>query len=240
MVRIPWNKGTKETWLAKVLDKYPENAEKYDYSQVVYKESAVSKVKIRCKKHDWVFETTPGNHMSGKGCAKCSKVYRYNTEDYVQEVLRKYPQNAEKYDYSEVEYTTSLTKIKIICLKHGPFWSSANGHLSQDNGCPDCAPSGFFPSRPAHYYVNKLIKNDEFVAYKAGISDNWERRLKKLREQLVHYGYTVEPVQQKYFESGAEAWDFEQEMLKKTDIRAPVLDIPGGHELFLQNPLEEE
>jgi hypothetical protein len=43
---------------------------KYDYSLVVYK-NARSKVKILCPIHG-VFEQTPTNHLSGRGCSKCS------------------------------------------------------------------------------------------------------------------------------------------------------------------------
>lgn len=42
---------------------------KYDYSLVKYKGSD-KKVSINCPQHG-VFEQTPGNHLSGRGCAKC-------------------------------------------------------------------------------------------------------------------------------------------------------------------------
>jgi hypothetical protein len=310
-------KGTKETWLVKVLDRHPENADKYDYSQVVYK-NADTKVIIRCKKHDWNFEQVPYSHLAGAGCKKCSDEkepynkdtketwltrvldrhperadkYDYslveykdsktkvsiicskhgvfqqppqvhmnhgcnkcgfdsstaknssNTTTWVAEILRKYPENAEKYDYSKVDYKNAYTKVKIGCLKdpeHGFFSQMPLNHW-KGSGCQGCVPIGFFPHLPAHYYVNRVMQDGKFVWYKAGVSGNWQSRLKdiKRRYRYLDEKYTVEPVQQKYFESGAEAWDFEQEMLKKTDIRAPVLDVPGGHELFLQNPLEEE
>ena len=43
----------------------------YDYSLVNYVESH-SKVKILCKKHNTIFEQTPGNHLSGVGCPICN------------------------------------------------------------------------------------------------------------------------------------------------------------------------
>jgi len=310
-------KGTKETWLAKVLDRHPENADRYDYSQVVYK-GADTKIIIRCKKHDWNFEQVPYSHLAGSGCKKCSGEKSYNkisketwlrrvldrhperadkydyslveykdtktkvsiacskhgvfqqtpgshlrskhgcdkcafdsstvknssnTTTWVAEILRKYPENAEKYDYSRVDYKNANTKVKIGCLRdpeHGFFSQLPLNHW-KGSGCQGCVPSGFFPHLPAYYYVNRIMQDGKFVCYKAGVTGTGgEDRLKRMRSKLLHYGYTVEPVQQKYFQSGAEAWEFEHEMLKKTDIRAPVLDVPGGHELFLQNPLEEE
>ena len=228
-------------WLANVFERHPENAEKYDYSQVVYK-NARTKVSIICLKHG-VFQQTPDNHYKF-GCNKCghevgASKQRFTTEQWIEAVLSRFPENRTKYDYSEVEYTKQTEKVKIICLEHGPIRQLAGIHLT--GARPQCcSPTGFFPQFPAHYYVHKVMQGGKFVCYKAGVSGDWESRLQNLRNRLIYYGYTVEPVQQKYFESGAEAWEFEQEMLKKTDIRAPVLDIPGGNELFLQNPLEEE
>ena len=42
------------------------------------------------------------------------------------------------YDYSEVYYINSKSKVKIICKEHGEFWQQAGSHLS---GCgrPKCA-----------------------------------------------------------------------------------------------------
>lgn len=41
------------------------------------------------------------------------------------------------YDYSQVEYLTSHTKVRIICPDHGPFLQKPNAHLN-GQGCPDC------------------------------------------------------------------------------------------------------
>lgn len=42
-----------------------------------------------------------------------------------------------KYDYSEVVYVNSRTKVKIICPVHGAFWITPNKHLMK-RGCPKC------------------------------------------------------------------------------------------------------
>lgn len=43
-----------------------------------------------------------------------------------------------KYDYSKVEYVNSLTKVCIICPKHGEFWQPPKNHLN-GYGCQLCA-----------------------------------------------------------------------------------------------------
>jgi hypothetical protein len=45
--------------------------------------------------------------------------------------------HADKYNYSEVKYVHSKTKIKIACPKHGIFEQQPSNHLT-GNGCPKC------------------------------------------------------------------------------------------------------
>ena len=42
-----------------------------------------------------------------------------------------------KYVYSKVEYYNSITKVCIICPKHGEFWQTPQAHL-RGYGCPKC------------------------------------------------------------------------------------------------------
>ncbi len=106
---------------------------KYDYSKSIYIHNNKNVI-ITCKIHG-DFLQTPSNHLSKKGCPKCSKVYRKNTEEYIQEVIKIH---GDKYDYSEVEYTQAHAKIKIICKIHGIFEQAASSHLHTKTGCPKC------------------------------------------------------------------------------------------------------
>lgn len=54
------------------------HGDKYDYSQVVY-EGIKTKVIIRCKKHDCVFEQTPEMHLKGYDCPQCAVEKRKET-----------------------------------------------------------------------------------------------------------------------------------------------------------------
>jgi len=56
----------------------------YDYSLVKYINNS-TKVDIVCLKHG-VFSQTPGNHLSGKGCRKCSMEF---DDDFIKEINRK-------------------------------------------------------------------------------------------------------------------------------------------------------
>ena len=44
----------------------------------------------------------------------------------------------DKFDYSEVNYVNRITKVKIICPKHGEFFQNPNSHLSGKIGCNNC------------------------------------------------------------------------------------------------------
>jgi hypothetical protein len=55
-----------------------------------------------------------------------------------------------KFDYSNVVYTSSHDKVKIICPYHGEFEKRACDHINQQQGCPKCS----------HNYP---LTHDEFV-----------------------------------------------------------------------------
>ena len=46
--------------------------------------------------------------------------------------------HGDKYDYSESEYINYRTNIKIICPKHGPFYTTPNAHIGNKRGCRFC------------------------------------------------------------------------------------------------------
>ncbi len=45
--------------------------------------------------------------------------------------------HGDKYDYSNVNYVNTKTKVEIICPEHGSFWQSPLNHLS-GQGCKQC------------------------------------------------------------------------------------------------------
>ena len=106
---------------------------KYDYSKVEYV-NGQTKVCIICPEHG-EFWQTPGNHLSGSGCPKCSGKNKKTTLEFISDAVKKH---GNKYDYSKVNYTNNHTKICIICPEHGEFWQTPNKHLRGD-GCPYCS-----------------------------------------------------------------------------------------------------
>lgn len=56
-------------------------------------------------------------------------------EKFIEKAIKRH---GDKYDYSKVEYTNSLTKVCIICPEHGEFWQTPQSHIRGYN-CPKCS-----------------------------------------------------------------------------------------------------
>ena len=126
--------------------KFIENAknrhgDKYDYSKVEYVNST-TKVCIICKEHG-EFWQTPQGHVRGQGCPKCANIKRGDTfrSDGDTFVKRATVLHDGKYIYDKDSYINAMTKVPILCLKHGIFWMTPMNHLL-GQGCPKCNGRG--------------------------------------------------------------------------------------------------
>jgi hypothetical protein len=106
---------------------------KYDYSKVVYVD-VTTKVEIVCPTHGSFFQT-PKNHIYAKaGCKLCSNerlIIPFNVTEANQI-------HNNKYDYSNVVYKNTDTKVEIICPLHGAFLQTPYKHINAKCGCPVC------------------------------------------------------------------------------------------------------
>lgn len=113
------------------------HGDKYDYSLVDFT-SLKNKVRIICPRHG-VFLQTGENHLSGRGCIKCSYEQRGNrcrsSLDTFIEKARKI--HGDSYDYSKVHYVNNRTNVCIICKEHGEFFMTPSNHLKGQK-CPVC------------------------------------------------------------------------------------------------------
>ena len=139
---------TKEDFIKKAILIHED---KYDYSKVEYINSQ-TKVCIICPEHG-EFWQTPGNHIYGNGCPKCSGKNK-TTENFIQESIKIHEN---KYDYSKTQYKGIFNKVTIICPEHGEFLQTPHSHL-RGNGCPKC-----FYDREQN--INKICR--EFFKEKA-------------------------------------------------------------------------
>lgn len=110
----------------------------YDYSLVDYV-GRKTKVTIICKIHGQ-FQQSPGVHLGGSKCPKCSIVTKSNKN---RKTMQSFIEKANiihknTYNYSNVNYIDRNTPVIIICNLHGEYLQSPAGHLS-GNECQMCA-----------------------------------------------------------------------------------------------------
>lgn len=125
--------------LAVFLSKVAHQADKFGYDEVVYVNNS-TKVKILCKIHNEYFMMRPADHLNGQGCPMCREDNRGRKTRLPQEVFEEkgHAKHGRAYDYSKAVYVNSITKVTIICKKHGEFTQGASSHLA-GHGCPECA-----------------------------------------------------------------------------------------------------
>lgn len=108
------------------------HGDRYDYSRVEYVK-AIQDVIIICKHHG-EFLQRPSNHLTGYGCRKCGGSAPVTHDEFIE---RATSVHGDRYDYSDVSFSSVETKIAIRCREHGIFHQRLLSHLRGFN-CPKC------------------------------------------------------------------------------------------------------
>lgn len=87
-----------------------------------------------------------------------------------------------KYDYSNVVYVNSRTKVKIICPKHGEFEQLPSSHL-QGNGCPECAREWTDEHKENHAKSSRK--------FRGMTTEEWIERARQVHGDKYDYSQTV-------------------------------------------------
>lgn len=117
----------------------------YDYTKVVYVNST-SKITIKCNNCQQIFDQAPMSHISSSnpcGCPHCryqrmSKPQPRTTLNTTLFIEKAKSIHGTKYNYDQVNYINSHTKVHINCITHGTFMQTPNNHTSLKQGCPSC------------------------------------------------------------------------------------------------------
>lgn len=113
----------------------------YDYSEVEYID-AVTKVKVKCNKHNAWYRVRPSTHLYSHyngGCLECKRdILRarqsYSEEEFIDKVKNIHQ---DTYDLSSTQYSNSKTPVTLICKEHGEFNINPSALLS-GRGCQKC------------------------------------------------------------------------------------------------------
>jgi hypothetical protein len=170
--------------IAKTLDDYikkfsKKHDNKYDYSLLTEHDLAErkrtkskNKIRIICPVHG-VFEQVWDHHRGGNGCQGCKSV-SIGAASTVKNAprklnLQKFIDRASKthdniYDYSQVVWQDKMSKVTIICSKHGAFQQVARYHMD-GAGCQKCG-TGYTSSKIGNIWLNSLKIDGLITEYK--------------------------------------------------------------------------
>lgn len=123
----------------------------YDYSCSTFITSR-DKIDIICNKHG-VFSIRANAHLEGQGCPHCSTRKKSYSQESIIELFNLIHNN--KYDYSLMKYDGILSRIIVICPRHGEFMISAKRHR-HGQGCKKCVGQS---SRVAEKWLDSLRIN---------------------------------------------------------------------------------
>lgn len=190
---------------------------KYDYSNSIYG-GMRRKIDILCKEHG-VFKQAPDVHIKGHGCPSCAvhkaKInLRYTEAEFINKANKVHKL---RYTYKDTGYINSNSMVDIICNKHGVFTQLASNHI-QGHGCPTCSnivrdTRLFRPyhNRPTMLYYIKITNTAGVSLYKLGITVN---DVKTRYQNELAKKYVIETIYTKQFETGKEAFQIEQSLIK--------------------------
>lgn len=161
------------------------HGDKYDYSRVNYVNNHTP-ICITCKEHG-DFWQIPYSHLAGNGCPKCNGGVAFDKDEFIRKANEVHN---DFYDYSQVDYKNAITKVKIICPKHGEFWQRPSCHL-KGQGCPKCKSS-----KLENMVINTLLKNNIRFIFQAHIGT---LGLKTVDFKLLDYNIVIECQGEQHF-----------------------------------------
>ena len=144
-----------------------------------------------------------------------------------------------QYTYDKTKYTLARNKVIVTCSIHGDFTVTANNHL-KGKGCPDCAKlkTGWNKSRYTNVPTILYVVLVDRTFYKIGITK------KSIKERYAHdrlQGLQIETMHEHCFIDGADAFDIEKILLRKTakdKYKGTVTILPHGGDTELRTSLD--
>jgi len=130
---------TTEQFIAKAV---AVHGDVYDYSRSVYL-SDKEKIEIICKKHGSFWQQA-GSHKSGAGCRHCAvEISKNNRKNSFSKIIKLFRSvHGKKYDYGQIKedmYVNNMSKLPIVCAKHGLFHKTFVAHYTNRVGCDQCS-----------------------------------------------------------------------------------------------------
>ncbi len=161
----------KNGFIEEAIDKHED---KYLYHKVIYINNK-TKVKIYCNNCKKFFRQTPAKHLLGHGCLKCSLKNRtFTRSKFISESKLVH---GKKFRYHLVKYINALTKVWIMCPKHGKFLQTPASHMN-GVGCEKCSKSHIHTIniRERHFIIKAdIIHNNKYDYSLVKYYNNFEK-----------------------------------------------------------------
>jgi len=159
---------TTKKWVDVERDFRKVHNDLYDYKVDTYINTS-TKMVIGCKIHG-EFEQTPSNHLR-HGCPKCGNIstktkQTSNTAEFIRKLKLLY---GDFYDYTDIIYYNSKTKVEVHCPIHGEFTATPNSLLN-GSGCPSCGTIKQGITKKLNYFklwVNEIHHRDSNISIDA-------------------------------------------------------------------------
>lgn len=137
---------------------------------------AKNKCVVRCLKDNFEWESIANNITSnGVGCPQCAGNRRWTAYDRVEQINRL--EDIEFISWAD-GYKNAHSKANVKCALDGFEWSATvNDLVNIGSGCPECAKSGYDPSKTGYLYA---LRSECGQYVKVGISNNPKRRHKEI------------------------------------------------------------
>lgn len=98
-----------------------------------------TKIRVRCKKCGYEWETIPTRILDGRLCKKCAIEKKKKTN--IEFLIELNEKGILDYYLPLQEYAGCKTKIKFRCLKCGYEWKTTPDEILHYSGCPKCKQS---------------------------------------------------------------------------------------------------
>ena len=189
-----------------------------------------TKVLLKCEIHGagYKFGTpwkpTINNLLRGGRCPKCTRSYVYSEQELVEKV-NQLGGTEFKFHQPVIDLSRGVkSKIILKCLKANFFWETTPDCIFSGNKCPHCAETGFNKSKPAFFYLQRLIENGNVIALKIGITNN--EPVKRMYIQSTKSEFEHQLIGYVYNDAGNLIYDFEANMLRdlKNKGASPFVD----------------
>jgi hypothetical protein len=144
------------------------HGDKYDYSLTKF--TGIKKfVTIICPRHGQFTQMAQAHIHNEQGCKKCFAEQRLAGE-FSSFVDKAKAVHGQQYDYSEADLfdRDKQGRIKIICMKHGPFWQRPSDHTgAHAAGCPRCGRESVSESNS-----RRTMTHEQFVEKARAVHGN--------------------------------------------------------------------